>query len=113
LALTAGQIAAQASHAHIELVLIAGAAVLSQAVPDPARFLVDHRGLDVCLAVLVFATAVAIPPSALRALPASARRLVGALTASAIILPALSWAVAHLIGTPALRRGVLTVGLAP
>jgi len=113
LALAAGQIAARASHAHIELVLIAGAAVLSQAVPDPARLLVDHRGLDATLAVLVFATAVTIPPSALRGLHASAGRLIVALATCALILPGLSWAVAHLVPTLALRRGMLTVGFAP
>jgi predicted Na+-dependent transporter len=113
LALAAGQIAARASHAHIELVLIAGAATLSQAVPEPARFLVGHRGLDVSLAVLVLATAVAIPPSTVRGLPANARRLAVALVCSALVLPALSWAVAHLVSPLALRRGVLTVGLAP
>src|ERR1700693_3659239 len=61
LALTVGQIAARAADAHIELVLLVGAVVLTKAVPEPARFLVDHRGLDVSLAVLVFATAIAIP----------------------------------------------------
>lgn len=113
LALTVGQIAARASDAHIEVVLVAGAAVLSQAVPEPARFLVDHRGLDASLAVLVFATAVAIPPSAFRGLAANARRLVVALTSSAVILPAMSWAASRIVPTLALRRGVLSVGLAP
>jgi predicted Na+-dependent transporter len=113
LALLVGQIAARASDSHIELVLVIGAAVLSQAVPEPARFLVDHRGLDVTLAVLVFATAVAIPPTAFRGLAVNARRLAATLTTTALALPALSWAVSHLVHTLALRRGVLTVGLAP
>ena len=113
LALVVGQIAARASDTHIELVLLVGAAVLSQAVPEPARFLVDHRGLDVSLAVLVFATALAIPPSAFRGLTASADRVVAALVSSALVLPALAWAVSRLVPTVALRRGVLTVGLAP
>ncbi len=95
------------------LVLIAGAAVLSQAVPGPARFLVDHRALDVALAALVFATAVSVAPSAFRGVPANGRRLVAALIAGAVVLPALSWAVSHIVGTLALRRGVLAVGLAP
>jgi predicted Na+-dependent transporter len=113
LALVVGQIAARASDSHIELVLVVGAAVLSQAVPEPARFLVDHRGLDVSLAVLVFATAVAIPATAFRGLAANARRLVAALACTTTVLPALSWVVSRLVHTLALRRGVLTVGLAP
>jgi predicted Na+-dependent transporter len=113
LALAVGQIAARASDSHLELVLVVGAAVLSQAVPQPARFLVDHRGLDGSLAVLVFATALAIPPSAFRGLATSAGRLTATLIATAVILPALSWAVSRIVPTLALRRGVLTVGLAP
>jgi len=113
LALAVGQIAARASGAHVELVLLVGAAVLSQAVPEPARFLVDHWGLDVALAVLVFATALAIPPSAFRGLAASATRLTAVLGASAVVLPALGWAVSRLVSALALRRGVLSVGLAP
>ncbi|GAC1517693.1 MAG: hypothetical protein NVS1B12_05050 [Acidimicrobiales bacterium] len=113
LAFVIGQIAAHASDSHIELVLVAGAAVLSQAVPEPARFLVDHRGLDVSLAVLVFATAIAIPPSAFRGLSTNAGRLTTALASGAVILPVLSWALSHLVHPLALRRGVLTVGLAP
>ncbi len=113
LALVVGQVAARASDSHLEVVLVAGAAVLSQAVPEPARFLVDHRGLDVSLAVLVFSTAVAIPPSAFRGLATKGRRIVAALASTTLVLPGLSWAVSHMVHTLALRRGVLTVGLAP
>jgi predicted Na+-dependent transporter len=113
LALAVGQVAAHASTNHIELVFIAGAAALSQAVPEPARFLVDHRGLDVSLAVLVFATALAIPVRTFRGLAGNTGRMLMAVVASAVALPALSWAVAHLVPSLTLRRGVLTVGLAP
>jgi predicted Na+-dependent transporter len=112
-ALAVGQIAARTASAHVELVLIAGAAVLSQAVPDPARFLVDHRGLDASLAVLVLATALAIPPTAFRGIVKNAGRLCAAIASAAVLLPALAWAVSHLVPSVALRRGVLTVGLAP
>lgn len=98
---------------NIGLVLIAGAAVISQAAPRPARFLVDHRALDASLALLVLATAVTIPPSAFRGVAANGRRLLAALISCTLILPALSWAVSHVVSTLALRRGVLTVGLAP
>jgi len=113
LALAIGQAAAAASDAHIEMVLVAGAAVLSQAVPQPARFLVDHRGLDVSLAVLVLATAVAIPPSAFHGLTAKAGRLVGAVLGCAVALPAIAWVASRIVTTLAWRRGVLAVGLAP
>src|ERR1700736_4577604 len=83
LGLVVGQIAAHASDNHIELVLVAGAAVLSQAVPEPARFLVDHQGLDVSLAVLVFATAIAIPATAFRGLTTNAGRLTAAVASAA------------------------------
>jgi len=112
-ALAVGQIAAHASNSHVELVFVAGAAVLSKAIPEPARFLVDHRGLDICLAVLVFATALAIPPRTFRGLTGNAGRLVAALVFTSLALPALSWAVSHFVASLALRRGVLTVGLAP
>jgi predicted Na+-dependent transporter len=113
LALAVGQIAARAADTHIEFVLLIGAALLSQAVPEPARFLVDHRGLDVALAVLVFATALAVSPRAFRGLASHARRLTVVLVSATVVLPALSWAASHLVSTLALRRGVLIVGLAP
>ena len=113
LGLAVGQVAVRASDTHLDLVLIAGAAVVSQAVPEPARFLVDHRGLDASLAVLVFATALTIAPSAFRGVAAWRGRVGVALVSAALLLPALSWAVSHLVSSLALRRGVLTVGLAP
>ncbi|GAC1374144.1 MAG: hypothetical protein NVSMB4_01360 [Acidimicrobiales bacterium] len=113
LALAAGQIATYFADAHSELVLLVAATVLSQAVPQPARYLVEHRAIDVSLAVLVFATAVAIPPAAFRGVAANSRRLALALVSTAMLLPALSWAVSRIVPSLTLRRGVLTVGLAP
>jgi len=112
-ALAVGQIAAAAADNHIELVFLVGAAVASQAIPQPARFLVDHRGLDGALAVLVFVTALALPPRAFRGLASSTPRLVAALVTSTVVLPASSWAASRIVTTAALRRGVLTAGLAP
>ncbi|GAC1594573.1 MAG: hypothetical protein NVS3B21_16700 [Acidimicrobiales bacterium] len=111
--LAAAQLATSFADAHSELVLLLAAAVLSQAVPQPARFLVEHRALDVSLAVLVFSTAVAIPPSAFRGVATNSRRLVVALVSTAVILPGLSWTVSRLVPILTLRRGVLAVGLAP
>jgi predicted Na+-dependent transporter len=113
LALAVGLTAARTSEHHVGVVMVLGAAVVSQAVPEPARFLVDHGGLDVCLAVLVFATALAIPSNAYRGLAINAGRLSAAVVSSAVLLPGLAWVVSRLVPTLALRRGVLTVGLAP
>ena len=89
------------------------AVVLGLALPHPARFLVDHHALDVALAVLVFATAITIPPQAFGGLTAHAGRLILSLVTAALVLPMLSWSVSRLVATLALRRGVLAVGLAP
>ena len=113
LALAVGQITAHASDAHVELVSIVGAAVLSQAVPQPARFLVDHRAVDITLTGLVFTTALTVTPTAFRKARASASRVSVALLTGAVALPALSWLASRLVGALALRRGVLAVGLAP
>jgi predicted Na+-dependent transporter len=113
LALAVGQVTAHASDTHIELVLVAGAAVLSQAVPAPARFLVDHRAIDITLTALVLTTALTVTPRAFRGVRASASRLAASLAAGAVVLPAMSWLASRLVATLALRRGVLTVGLAP
>lgn len=96
-----------------DLVLLAGAVALSQAAPQPARVVAEHHGLDVALAVLVFATAVAIPSAAFRSLVTNSRRLAVCMAASATVLPVLSWGVSRMVAPLALRRGVLTVGLAP
>ena len=101
-ALVIGLAATRAARAYEELVLIVGVAVLSQAVPGPARLLVDHRGLDTCLAVLMFVTALSIPLSAVVSLGEQARRLLVSLAVAAVALPALSWAVSRLVAAAAL-----------
>jgi predicted Na+-dependent transporter len=113
LGLVIGLVAARAAGRYEELVLVVAVGALSQAVPGPARLAVNHQGLDVCLSVLVFVTALSIPTSALASLGAKTRRLAVALVASTIVLPALGWAVSRLVAAAALRRGVLVVGLAP
>jgi predicted Na+-dependent transporter len=40
-------------------------------------------------------------------------RIIAALASAAVLLPALSWAASRILHTVSLRRGVLTVGLAP
>jgi predicted Na+-dependent transporter len=63
--------------------------------------------------VLVFATALTIDPAALGRVAVAWRSLAVALLAGITVLPALSWAVAQLAPSGALRDGLLTVGLAP
>lgn len=113
LALVVGLVAARASGTYEELLLVIVTAALSQAVPGPARLVVDHHGVDGCLGVLVFVTALSIPTSTLASLGAKTRRLLVALAVSTVVLPALAWAASRLVATAALRRGVLVVGLAP
>ena len=65
------------------------------------------------LVILVFATAVTIDPRALRRLAAAWRHVLAAVLTGVTVLPALSWAVAHLVPAGPLRDGVLVTGLAP
>ncbi len=89
------------------------AAILGLTVQAPLTWLVRHQGINVLLAILVFSTAICIEPTTLRRLPSLWRQLVYALLVGIIVLPALSWLVAHLVGEGSLRQGVMTVGLAP
>jgi predicted Na+-dependent transporter len=96
-----------------ELVAVLAAAVIGLAARSPLGWLAGHQGINVLLAILVFATAVTIDPAALRRLVAAWRRVALAVTVGVTVLPALSWAVAWLVPSGPLRDGVLTVGLAP
>jgi BASS family bile acid:Na+ symporter len=99
--------------AYPELVVVLAAAVLGLTVQHPLAWLAARQGINVLLVVLVFATAVTIEPRALRRLTAAWRRILAALLAGITVLPALSWAVAHLVPAGPLRDGVLVTGLAP
>ena len=113
LGLAIGLAAARAARSSDELVLIVAAAALSQAVPQPARLLVNHRALDACLAVLVFVTALGIPAAALVEVRHLRRRLGGAIAATTVLLPVLAWCASRLVAAGPLRGGVLAVGVAP
>jgi predicted Na+-dependent transporter len=82
-------------------------------VQQPLAWLAVRHGINVLLAVLVFATALTIEPAALRRAASAWQRLIVALALGATVLPALSWAVARMVPAGPLRNGVLTVGLAP
>lgn len=96
-----------------ELAAVLAAAVLGLTVQRPLAALAARQGINVALAVLVFATAVTIEPAALRRLASAWRSLLAALAAGITVLPALSWAVSRLVAAGSLRDGVMTVGLAP
>jgi predicted Na+-dependent transporter len=100
-------------HDYRELSAVVVAAAVGLTLQRPVLALVRHDGIDIFLIVLVYATAITIEPARLRALPAAWRPLLAALVVGASVLPALSWAVAHLIGPGSLRDGVITIGLAP
>ncbi len=89
------------------------AAIVGLTVQRPLAWLAGHQGINVLLAILVFATAVTIDPAALRRLVSAWRSLVVALIVGITVLPALSWAVSRIVAAGSLRDGVLVVGLAP
>jgi len=96
-----------------ELAAVLAAAIIGLSVQRPLAWLAARQGINVLLAVLVFATAVTIEPAALRRAAAAWRPLLAALAIGVTVLPALAWAAARLVPAGPLRDGVLTVGLAP
>jgi predicted Na+-dependent transporter len=99
--------------AYPELAAVLAAAIIGLAVQRPLAWLDTHQGINVLLVILVFATAVTIDPRALRRLAAAWRHVLAAIGVGITVLPALSWAVAHLVTAGPLRDGVLVAGLAP
>ena len=98
--------------AYPELVAVLAAAILGLSVQRLA-WLAAHQGINVLLAILVFATAVTIDPAALRRLAQAWRSLLAAVAVGITVLPALSWAVSRIVTAGSLRDGVMAVGLAP
>src|ERR1700758_2812435 len=94
-----------------ELTAVLVAAVIGLSVQPPLAWLAARQGINVLLAVLVFATAVTVEPAALRRVALAWRPLLAALAVGVTVLPALSWAVARIAPAGPLRDGVLTVGL--
>jgi predicted Na+-dependent transporter len=105
--------AKKALAAYPELAAVLAAAIVGLSVQRPLAWLAARQGIDVLLAILVFATAVTIDPAALRRAGAAWRHLLAAVAVGVTVLPALSWAAARLVAPGPLRDGVLTVGLAP
>jgi predicted Na+-dependent transporter len=96
-----------------ELLAVLVAAAIGLSVQRPLVWLTAHQGINVGLAVLVFATAVTIEPAALRRVRQSWRRLLAVLVVGITVLPCLSWSVSRLVAPGSLRDGILAVGLAP
>jgi predicted Na+-dependent transporter len=96
-----------------ELLAVLVAAVVGLSVQHPLVWLTSHQGINIGLAVLVFATALTIEPAALRRVRTSWRRLLVVLVVGITVLPCLSWSVSRLVAPGSLRDGILTVGLAP
>jgi predicted Na+-dependent transporter len=99
--------------AYPELAAVLAAAVIGLAVQRPLAWLAARQGINALLIILVFATAVTIDPRALRRAAAAWPRILAAVLTGVTVLPALSWAVAHLVPAGPLRDGVLVTGLAP
>jgi predicted Na+-dependent transporter len=96
-----------------ELVAVLVAAVAGLLVRVPLAWLAARQGINVLLAVLVFATAVTIEPAALRRVAGAWRPVLAALAAGVTVLPALSWLVSRMVAAGSLRDGIMTAGLAP
>jgi predicted Na+-dependent transporter len=96
-----------------ELLAVLAAAVLGLSLQPPLAWAANHQGINILLAVLVFATAVTIEPAALRRLSSAWQPLLAALAVGITVLPALSWAVSQIVAAGPLRDGIMTIGLAP
>jgi predicted Na+-dependent transporter len=101
------------AEAYPELIAVVLASIVGLTVQSPLRWLVDHRGIDVLLVVLVFATAVTITVGDLGRVAGVRVRLAIGLLAGTTVLPALAWISARLVVAGPLRDGMLTIGVAP
>src|SRR5580692_6965500 len=104
--------AANASERFLVLLVLAVAAA-GVAGPAPGRAMVAGNGIDIALAVLVFATGLSLRLADLAAVRLAWRRIAVVLLVSTVALPILAWAASFLIGDPVLRSGMRTVGVAP
>jgi predicted Na+-dependent transporter len=99
--------------AYPELICVLLASIFGLSVQSPLAWLDTRQGIDVLLAVLVFATALTIEPTALLRLGRTWRPLLAAVTVGILVLPVLSWLASRLVAAGSLRDGVMVVGLAP
>lgn len=96
-----------------ELIAVLLAAVAGLSIRAPLEWLTSHQGINVLLAILVFATATTIGAGSLRQVVGEWRVLVKALAAGVTVLPAASWLASRVVTAGSLRDGVMAVGIAP
>jgi predicted Na+-dependent transporter len=109
-------LALSAAASTAERFLLAGVlavAAASVAAPAPGRAISSSNGIDIALAVLVFATGVSLRPSDVAAVRRAGRRIAVVLAVSTVTLPALAWSASQLVGDPVLRSGMQAAGVAP
>jgi predicted Na+-dependent transporter len=95
------------------VILVLVVAAIGVAGPAPGRAVAAGNGIDIALAVLVFATGLSLRLADLAAVRLAWRRIVVVLLVSTAVLPMLAWAASLLIGDPVLRSGMRAVGVAP
>ncbi len=104
--------AAERRQVPVYLVTIAGALLLGLAVPGPARGL--EPAVEPVLAVLLYATFLAVPFAELRRSLGDGRFVSAVMTLNFVVVPVVVWALVELVpDDPAVRLGVLLVLLAP
>jgi predicted Na+-dependent transporter len=94
--------------AYPELLLVLVAAAIGLIIGRPLRWVGGHQGINVLLAILVFATAITVSTEALGRLKASWPQLAAALVIGAVVLPVLSWLASRVVAAGSLRNGVMT-----
>ena len=95
----------------LQAVLAAGA--LGLAAPTAGRWLVRYDAIAILLFLLVLASALDIQRGIARRLTSLLPRLGAVLVCSTITGIAAAWLASHLVPDPALRHGVLALGVAP
>lgn len=106
-------LASSAARAEAWLVpLVVAVGVVGVVAPAPARSLDGAGAVDPTLAVLVFTAGLAVDAAVVGRARTQGARLALVVAVSAVALPALAWALAHLVSGPA-RGGVLALGVAP
>jgi predicted Na+-dependent transporter len=95
------------------LLLVVVAAAAGIAFPGPGRRLDAANGILAALGVLVFCTGASMTFTDVVAVRTASRRLVFVLAVTTVALPAFAWLASRLVGSLALRGGVLAAGVAP
>lgn len=92
------------------LVVVVGA--VGVALPGPARTIDGAGAINPTLGVLVLTAGMTVDVSGLRHIRRRWARVVTTVVTTSLVLPALAWAVSHLVSGPP-HDGVLAIGVAP